>query len=157
MSFNKNGLLKTVVASAFLAVCLSLLMIARAGFGQQPQNRLESPLENPIAASSEEYKNDPLFQEIQRLLLKEVKPNDFEGTETPNPPLQRPHTPNIEVEIDSISDARWHAIETILSASRSLEKSRNACAQQNDLVGAAKTQTAIRLFRTQAADLLLSK
>lgn len=136
-------------------VCIALLMVAAASFGQQPTREMESPPGVLPETTVKDYKNDPLFQEIQRMMLK----GSIAGKVESNTKAldSRPSSFGGEFQFDSISDARWHAIETLFSASRSMEKDRAAFAKQGDKVGAAKTLEIVRTLRLQAVELLLAK
>ncbi len=136
-------------------VCIALLIVAAASFGQQPTREMESPPGVLPETTVKDYKNDPLFQEIQRMMLKGSVAGKDESKTTAFD--SRPFSLGDEFQFNSISDARWHAIETLFSASRSMEKDRAACAKQGDKVGATKTHEIIRTLRSQAVELLLAK
>ena len=87
---------------------------------------------------SEDYQSDPLFQEIQRMVLHGDKPGPSKG----------------ESPFDSISSDRWHAVESILAAARMLENDLSTCVRHSDLAGASKLQAAIKNLRVQALELL---
>ena len=98
-----------------------------------------------------DYKSDPLFQEIQRLMTK------ADGKVSGMNPLGNVDSNQPSPQVDSISDARWHAVETLLSAARTVSKDHSVCLQQEDQIGAVKTQSVIRVLRSQALDLLLAR
>ncbi len=138
-------------------LCIGILgvfnmVVVGASFGQQP------PAENldPVPAGtrtqeiSDETKNDPLFQEIQRIVVQGVRPAKSGQTQGS---VSIP-TPNGFSPIDSISDARWHAVESILAAARMLEKDVVECTRRSDPEGALKLHAAIQNLRRQAMDLL---
>jgi hypothetical protein len=153
---------KNIAASSIIAAILGLAMLCAttASFGQQlPKtgvpingNLLDQPL-----APSDEFKKDPLFQEIQRMVLEGG--NAFSGKNLPNGAVVElnPSAVKNEVSIESISDARWSAIETLLSAARTLQEVRAECIRQGDQVGEAKAQAIVRILRCQAMELMLAK
>ena len=105
---------------------------------------LESP--QPIA---NDPKSDPLFQEIQRMILR----GNTDRLATPSPATPENKTGSNPSD-DLISSARWHAVESILAAARMLEDDVASSLRRNDLEQAMKTGTAIRALRGQALDLL---
>ncbi len=105
---------------------------------------LESP--QPIV---NDPKSDPLFQEIQRMILR----GNAERLAPPSPETQEIKTGSNPSD-DLISSARWHAVESILAAARMLEEDVASSLRRNDLEQAMKTGTAIRALRGQALDLL---
>lgn len=129
-----------------------MLLVVGASFGQQPptENLEPVPARTRTPELSDETKNDPLFQEIQRIVLQGVRP-DNSGQTPGNVGIP---TPKEISPIDSISDTRWHAIESILAAARMLEKDVFECTGRSDLEGALKFQAAIKNLRRQAMDLL---
>ena len=129
-----------------------ILVVVRASFGQQPPaEKLEPiPAITRTPELSDETKNDPLFQEIQRIVLQGVRP-DPSGQALGS---VRVPTPIENSPIDSISDARWHAVESILAAARMLEMDVFECKRRNDVEGTLKYQAAIKNLRRQAVDLL---
>ena len=96
---------------------------------------------------SEDYKSDPLFQEIQRMVLHGDKPNRPKGI------AGSAIAPN-ESQFDLISSDRWHAVESILAGARMLENDLSNCIRRSDLEGASKVQAAIKNLRAQALELL---
>ena len=96
---------------------------------------------------SEDYKSDPLFQEIQRIVLQGDKPNPSKGI------TGSAIEPN-ESHFDLISTERWHAVESILAGARMLENDLSNCIRHSDLEGASKVQAAIKNLRVQALELL---
>ena len=144
--------------------CLGLigvggLYVVGASFAQQPPVTGGLSLPTPPATDaaptetlkpipSEDHKNDPLFQEIQRMILGGGSPLNLNSFDTA--PLQQKAAANI----DSISVSRWHAVESILRAARNLEKDVRGCIQRSDLDGASKLQVSIKNLRTQAMELL---
>ena len=129
-----------------------ILAVVGASFGQQPPVKSEDPVRAGTKALdlSDETKNDPLFQEIQRIVLQGARPdNRGQAPGSVSSPLTHEDTP-----IDSISDARWHAVESILAAARMLEMDVFECKRRNDVEGTLKYQAAIKNLRRQAVDLL---
>ncbi len=136
---------------------------------KRPQLSDAIPSRTLLEPASEDYKNDPLFLEIQRLLLKgDVSPtnrNDVvHGVDANNASGSQPSrldlgTPpaRINTDIDSISDAHWHAAESILAAARFLEKDVADCNSRNDINGVSKNLRVIKTLRTQAIELLHGK
>jgi len=105
---------------------------------------LESP--QPIA---NDPKSDPLFQEIQRMILR----GNADRSAPPSPVTQENKTVSNPSD-DLISSARWHAVESILAAARMLEDDLASSLRRNDLEQAMKTGNAIKSLRGQALDLL---
>ena len=144
--------------------CLGLigvggLFVVGASFAQQPPVTSGLSLPTPPAmdaaptetlkpTQSEDHKSDPLFQEIQRMILGGGSALNLNSFETA--PLQQKTAANT----DSISVSRWHAVESILRAARNLERDVLDCFQRGDLDGASKLQVAIKNLRTQAMELL---
>jgi len=91
-------------------------------------------------ARTEDFKNDPLFLEIQKIVQAGSPPSAANG------PLNR--------TTDWISNQRWHAVESILAAARMLEQEVAECITHTDVEGATKLQRAIRTLRAQAMELL---
>lgn len=91
-------------------------------------------------AQTEDFKNDPLFLEIQKIV---------QAGSTTSAGIGPTNTTT-----DSISNSRWHAVESILAASRMLEQEVAECITHSDVEGAAKVQRAIRTLRAQAMELL---
>ena len=129
-----------------------ILFVVGVSFGQQPpaENLEPVPAGTRTPELSEETKNDPLFQEIQRIVLQGVRPDNRGQTQGS---VGIP-TPNEVSVTDSISDARWHAVESILAAARMLEKDVSECIRRSDIEGASKLQAAIKNLRRQGMDLL---
>ena len=94
----------------------------------------------PLFSPFEDYLNDPLFQEIKKIVQQ--------GS-TPSAAVAPSNT-----QTESISNSRWHAVESILAAARMLEQEVGECIVRNDVEGAAKTQRVIRSLRAQALELL---
>ncbi|MCY2980254.1 MAG: hypothetical protein NTU79_16415 [Planctomycetota bacterium] len=126
----------------------------------EPKNdalRLPSPsLQLPSVPSLEspqpivnDPKSDPLFQEIQRMILRG-------NTDRLAPPstLSVENKSSLNASEESVSSARWHAVESILAAARMLEEDAASSLRRNDLEQASKTGNAIRALRGQALDLL---
>lgn len=91
-------------------------------------------------------KSDPLFQEIQKMIL-----NGGRATGGANGSDQLPANGMGEV---AVSSARWHAVELTLNAARLLEKDLFDCLLRSDLDEATKTQRTIKALRSQAVQLL---
>ena len=92
------------------------------------------------SAPVEDYQNDPLFLEIKKIVQQGSSPAAaFSPSNTQN---------------DSVSNSRWHAVESILAAARMLEQEVSESIARNDAEAAAKTQRAIRSLRVQALELL---
>lgn len=129
-----------------------ILVVVRASFGQQPPaEKLEPiPAITRTPELSDETKNDPLFQEIQRIVQQGVRPDNSGQT----PGLVSISTTNEISPIDSISDARWHAVESILAAARMLELDVSEYSRRSDIEGASKLRFAIKNLRRQAMALL---
>ena len=129
---------------------LGLLCVFGVSIQQQPpqdgppksqQETVPPPhVELPRPIPGEDYSNDPLFQEIKKIVQQGSSPPA--AVTSPNKPT------------DSISNTRWHAVESILAAARVLEKEVAECIERNDVEGAAKTRRAIRSLRSQALELL---
>ena len=90
--------------------------------------------------SKEDFKSDPLFLEIQKIVqaggiasVGSVPKNN---------------------SAESISNSRWYAVESILTASRTLEQDVAECIQRSDIEGAARLQRSIQNLRAQALQLL---
>ncbi len=126
----------------------------------EPKNdalRLPSPsLQLPSGPSLEspqsmvgDPKSDPLFQEIQRMILR----GNTDRLAPPSPATQENKTGS-NASDDLISSARWHAVESILAAARMLEDDVASSLRRNDLEQAIKTGNAIRALRGQALDLI---
>jgi hypothetical protein len=94
-------------------------------------------------------KSDPLFQEIQRMILK----GNTDRLASPSPVTQENKTGS-NTSDDLISSARWHAVESILAAARMLEEDVASSLRRNDLEQAIKTGNVIKALRGQALDLL---
>ena len=105
---------------------------------------LESP--QPIA---NDPKSDPLFQEIQRMILR----GNADRLASTSPEMQENKTGS-KLSDELISSARWHAVESILAAARMLEDDLASSLRRNDLEQAMKTGNAIKSLRGQALDLL---
>ena len=88
-----------------------------------------------------DFKNDPLFQEIQRIVIEGDKSTERNAI---------PTLPSM----GSISNDRWHAIESILAAARMLEKDVSEYSRRSDLEGASKLLATIKNLRAQAHELL---
>ena len=139
-------------------VVLGLVVVCALGTGwaQQPLS-LPDPPEHPSIqalpkallpqAPSEDYKSDPLFQEIQRIVLQGETPAST-GVVVGSP------IPPKESRIDLISNDRWHAIESILAGARMLENEATECVRRSDFEGASKTQKAVKNLRLEAMELL---
>ena len=135
---------------------------------KRPQSSDPIPIRTIPVPASEDYKNDPLFQEIQRLMLKsDVSPtngNDVvHGGSASNGNGSQPRSLESETSqvstrsgtnIDSISDARWHAAESILSAARMLEKDVAESVKRGDIESTSKNLHVIKKLRTQVLELL---
>ena len=152
-------------------VLLSLVIVGAFGIGsaQQPLP-LSDPPERATADTlpeippsvvptpvvpSQDYKNDPLFLEIQRIVLEGNK--STQRNAIPGLPLQgvRDSAPlSTEFKIDLISNDRWHAVESILAAARMLEKDVSECRRQSDLEGTSKLHATIKNLRAHALELL---
>ncbi len=94
----------------------------------------------PLSVPVEDYTNDPLFLEIKKIVQQ--------GS-TPSAAVAPSNT-----QTDSVSNSRWHAVESILAAARMLEQEVAESIARNDAEGAAKTQMTIRSLRAQALELL---
>jgi len=139
-----SGLLGLIIAGAL-----------SSSWAQQPLPLADPPEFLPTEALprlspqilSEDYKSDPLFQEIQRMVLQGDKPRPSKGIAgsaiAPNPS-----------QFDLISSDRWHAVESILAGARMLENDLSTCIRRNDHEGATKLQAAIKNLRVQALELL---
>lgn len=146
----RRGLSHPIFQLGLGTASLGLLCAFGVSIQQQPpqegspksqQETVPPPLvELPRPTPGEDYSNDPLFQEIKKIVQQ--------GS-TPSMAATSPNTPT-----DSISNSRWHAVESILAAARVLEKEVAECIERNDVEGAAKTQRAIRSLRTQVFELL---
>ncbi len=84
--------------------------------------------------------NDPLFLEIKKIVQQGSTPS---AAAAPS-----------NTQTDSISNSRWHAVESMLAAARMLEQDVAGCIARNDVEGTTKTQRAIRSLRAQALELL---
>ena len=126
----------------------------------EPKNdalRLPSPsLQLPSVPSLEspqpmvnDPKSDPLFQEIQRMILR-----GNTDRLAPSSPATQENKTGSNPSDDLISSARWHAVESILAAARMLEEDVASSLRRSDLEQASKTGNAIRALRGQALDLL---
>lgn len=132
---------------------LLLLYLFGTSMAQQPDSSNDLPASaqlppSPLPQQPDDYKNDPLFQEIQRIYLNgsnslAPKPSDSPGLAA-----------NSEPPKNAISTARWHAVESILSAARALETEVTDRTTHRDLPGATKAQAAIDNLRNQALELL---
>ena len=139
------------------SVLLGLVIAGALGNGvaQQPLRLPDPPELLPTEALpklspqvlSEDYKSDPLFQEIQRMVLQGDEPNH------PKAIAGSAITPN-ESQFDLISSDRWHAVESILAGARMLENELSTCIRRSDFEGASKLQAAIKNLRVQALELL---
>jgi hypothetical protein len=89
---------------------------------------------------TEDHRNDPLFLEIQRMVLAGSAPT---AANVPS---------NTTTEL--ISNSRWHAAESILAAARILEQDVAECIARSDIEGGARSQKAILALRLQAMQLL---
>lgn len=96
----------------------------------------------PTPNQPADVKSDPLFQEIQRMILK-----GNTGAATTDKTQQESHA-------SSISQAKWHAVESILAAARVLEADVADSVQHQALDQAAHTQAIIQNLRIQALELL---
>ena len=94
-------------------------------------------------------KSDPLFQEIQRMILR-----GNTDRLAPSSPATQENKTGSNPSDDLISSARWHAVESILAAARMLEEDVASSLRRSDLEQASKTGNAIRALRGQALDLL---
>jgi len=110
-------------------------------------------LESPPPPEPIDPKRDPLFLEIQKMILN--------GNS--KPPLVPP--PNMPSESlggqppsdgATVSSTRWHAVESILAAARLLEQDIALSLQKNDMEQAIKTGDTIKRLRHQAMELLPS-
>ncbi len=100
---------------------------------------------------SHDPKSDPLFQEIQRMILRgNTEPERF----APPAPMTQENKTGSNASDDSISLARWHAVESILAAARMLEEDVAISLRRNELEQASKTSNAIKSLRGQALDLI---
>lgn len=143
------GIMGSVLLGLFLAGALG------NSWAQQPLRLPDATQLPPTETSSklspqvpiEGYKNDPLFQEIQRIIFQGDKPRPSEGIASSD--IERK-----ESLFDSISSDRWHAVESILAAARMLENDLSTCIRRSDLAGASKLQAAIKNLRVQALELL---
>ncbi len=152
-------------------VFLSLVIVGVFGisWAQQPMPFSDPPgrdtadifleIPPPVAPLSvvppQDYKNDPLFQEIQRIVLEGDKPTQRNAI--PGRPSQgvRGSAPlSTEFKIDLISNDKWHAVELILAAARKLEKDVSECSRRSDLEGASKLHATIKKLRAHAIELL---
>lgn len=147
-------------------VLLSLVIVGAFGISlaQQPF-ALSDPPERatadtlpeipPPVVSSQDYKNDPLFLEIQRIVLegdKSTQRNAIPGL--PSQGVRDSAPVSTEFKIDLISTDRWHAVESILAAARMLEKDVLACSRRGDFEAASKLHATIKNLRAQAFKLL---
>jgi hypothetical protein len=122
-------------------------------FGTSSAQQPFAPVDPPELVP--DFKNDPLFQEIQRIVLEGGKSTQRNAIPTlPSKGLGGSSSLPTEFKIDMISNDRWHAIESILAAARILENEESECIRRSDLEGASKTHTAIKNLRAQAYELL---
>lgn len=84
--------------------------------------------------------NDPLFLEIKKIVQQGSTPSASAAPQN--------------TQTDSMSNSRWHAVESILAAARMLEQEVAENIARDDVEGATKTQRAIRSLRAQALELL---
>jgi len=131
-------------------VAVGLVYLFGTTVAQQPlpSKDLGPPVQLPPLPPTVDYKNDPLYQEIHRIYLNG-------SNSLAQPPSGPPRTStNSEPRVNSISNARWHAVESILAAARTLETEVTDRTIQNDVPSATKTQAAIDILRGQALELL---
>ncbi len=157
MNFQRIGGSLSVSRLCVGILCVCILYVVGASFGQQLPVEIIEP--NPIGTLpqagtlpqglSDETKNDPLYQEIQRIVLQGVH-SDNNGQALGRASAQIPK----DSAIDSISNARWHAVESILAAARLLEKDFLECVRRGDVESASKLQVTIKNLRRQAMELL---
>ena len=139
-------------------VLLGLVVVGALGtsWAQQPFSPPDPPELPPAEAlssaaipqtPSDDYKNDPLFQEIERIVRQGQMP-------APSKVVVNSPIPPKDSRIDLISNDRWHAIESILAGARKLENELTDCVRRNDMEGASKIQKVIRNLRIEALELL---
>jgi hypothetical protein len=93
--------------------------------------------------------SDPLFHEIQRLLLNQGSSLGKSSLSSPSNGVTADAS-----ELDALSSERWHAIEHILVAARILESEQVRQLRAGDLESARTTAETVRSLRRQAVALL---
>jgi hypothetical protein len=120
----------------------------------------------PTSASRQEppldAKSDPLFQEIQRLILEKQAMAHLTLGPTANSPSgpapqgsQLSSGTNSADAFPTISNSTWHAAESILAAARMLEQDVENFVKQKKFDEAARIHAIINHLRTQARQLLV--
>lgn len=150
----RNGLSQSLVQMGLGTISLVLLCAFGVSVQQPPtpQEALPNVQQEAVAAPNvtpplnvptippDDLKNDPLFLEIQKIVRAGSTPT---GAKVPS-----------SIPTDSMSNARWHAVESILAAARMLEDDVAELVKRDDVEGAAKTRKTIQSLRAQALDLL---
>lgn len=99
--------------------------------------KLNLPAQSPDAARS-----DPLFQQIERMIL---------NGQSSNPNTKPSHGPRPDAE--SIPATRWHAIECLLVAARKLDQESAALMQNENREKARQLKAISQTIRTQVLEL----
>jgi hypothetical protein len=133
----------------FVCVGIVGVFMILTSFGQQPFKTDSLPVDSlpeVPAETSADYKNDPLYQEIQRQMLR--------GSAFGKGGISSSVNPVRTKRIDEITDVRWQAVESILFAARMLEKERQGFVDRNELDEASRLQAVVKSLRLQALELL---
>ncbi len=103
----------------------------------------------PAPAPDSDMQADPLFLEIQKMILSGRKSksnlNDGNGT---------PESLESKLQVDDVSSHRWNAVESMLHAARLLELDAAAQLEDGDMEQASKAKTMSKQLRRQCLDLL---
>jgi type IV secretory pathway VirB10-like protein len=103
----------------------------------------------PAPVPDSDMQADPLFLEIQKMILNERKSrpnsNDANGT---------PESLESKLQVEDFSSHRWNAVESMLHAARLLELDAAAQLEAGDLEQASKAKAMSKQLRRQCLELL---
>ncbi len=103
----------------------------------------------PVPAPGSDMQVDPLFLEIQKMILHGGKSKPHSKNANGAPESLEP-----ELQVEDISSHRWNAVESMLHAARLLELDAAAQLEAGDLEQASKAKAMSKQLRRQCLELL---
>jgi type IV secretory pathway VirB10-like protein len=103
----------------------------------------------PAPAPNSDMQADPLFLEIQKMILNGGKSKPHSKSDNVAPESLGP-----ELQVEDISSHRWNAVESMLHAARLLELDAAAQLEDGDMEQAANAKAMSKQLRRQCLDLL---